>query len=75
MSSNGNHKHAADHDLSLNTLSVHGGHREAHDRGSAVTPIYQSTTFLQEPEKIGYEAALYHRSNNCPNTVVRAPLH
>ena len=60
MSANGNHG-AVHTELSLNTIAVHGGPRVENERGSAVPPIYQSTTFLQRPEDIGYEAAMYHR--------------
>ena len=62
MSANGNHGGRAVHtELSLNTIAVHGGPRTENERGSAVPPIYQTTTFLQRPEDIGYHAAMYHR--------------
>ena len=59
--------------LSLNTIAVHGGATHAeHDRGSAVAPIYQSTTFAQSPEEVASNSFRYTRLNNNPNQLVRA---
>ncbi len=49
----------------LETLAVQGTTRE-HSEGSAVQPIFQSSTFLFQGEQ-GYDSVRYTRCNNNPN--------
>ncbi|KAK9833508.1 hypothetical protein WJX84_009165 [Apatococcus fuscideae] len=55
----------ADHPLSVETLAVKGTSPH-YDEGSAVQPIYQTSTFLFQGE-VGYENVRYTRCNNGPN--------
>ena len=56
------------HDSALQTTAVHGANK-VHPEGSAVQPIYHSSTFVYAGEE-GYENVRYTRSCNTPNQQV-----
>ena len=57
-------------ETSLNTLAIHAGVEHAQGSGAVATPIFQSSTFLTDPESTSYEDVRYIRLNNTPNHMV-----
>ena len=54
-------------ETSLSTRAIHAGVEHARGSGAVTTPIFQSSTFLTDPESTSYEDVRYIRLNNTPN--------